>query len=107
MPKQATTKVSVPPLTLEGHPFYGMVLDKEQAVFRDAVWDESVRIVFVNAKAGTGKTTIAVATSVLMVQYGKYDELVYVVHSVGDAQGALPGTISEKSAVLHEPLYQA
>lgn len=108
MPRQAANKnCSSPPVTLESHPFYGMALDEEQKKFRDAIWDESARIIFVNAKAGTGKTTIAVATSVLMVQYGKYDELVYVVHSVGDAQGYLPGTISEKSAVLHEPLYQA
>ena len=108
MPRQAANKnCSSPPVTLESHPFYGMVLDEEQKKFRDAIWDEAARIIFVNAKAGTGKTTIAVATSVLMVQYGKYDELFCVVPSVGDAQGYMPGTISEKRAVLHEPLYQA
>lgn len=62
---------------------------------------------FCNAKAGSGKTTIAVATAVMAIKYRKYDELFYIMHSVGDAQGFLPGTISEKSSVWFEPLYQA
>lgn len=96
-----------PPSSLEGHAFYGLRLDEEQKKFRDAIYDPSKEIIFVNAKAGTGKTTIAVATSILMCRYHLYDDIVYVVHSVGDAQGYLPGTISEKSSVLFEPLYQA
>lgn len=60
-----------------------------------------------DAKAGSGKTTIAVATAVMAVKYHRYDEIYYVMHSVGDAQGFLPGTISEKSSVWFEPLYQA
>lgn len=43
----------------------------------------------------------------MAVKYRKYDEIYYVMHSVGDAQGFLPGTISEKSSVWFEPLYQA
>lgn len=60
-----------------------------------------------DAKAGSGKTTIAVVTAVMAVKYRRYDEIYYVMHSVGDAQGFLPGTISEKSSVWFEPLYQA
>lgn len=96
-----------PPKTLEGHIFYGLQLDEDQQRFRDAIWNDDVEIVFVDAKAGSGKTTIAVATSVMAVKYKKYDEIYYVMHSVGDAQGFLPGTISEKSSVWFEPLYQA
>lgn len=84
-----------------------MKLDQEQQAFRDAIWDPQKEIVFVDAPAGTGKTLIAVATSVLMVRYGLCGDIVYVMHSVGDAQGFLPGTISEKSSVWFEPLYQA
>lgn len=96
-----------PPKTLDGHIFYGLQLDPSQKEFRDAIWDDNIDIVFVDAKAGSGKTTIAVATSVLAVKHRKYDELFYIMHSVGDAQGFLPGTISEKSSVWFEPLYQA
>lgn len=96
-----------PPEKLDGHIFYGLALDPEQTAFRDAIWDEGKEVVFVDAPAGTGKSLISVATSVLMVRSHRYDEIVYVMHSVGDAQGFLPGTISEKSSVWFEPLYQA
>ena len=83
------------------------MLDEEQKHFREAIWNDDIEIVFVDAKAGSGKTTISVATAVMAVKYKKYDEIYYVMHSVGDAQGFLPGTISEKSSVWFEPLYQA
>ena len=83
------------------------MLDEEQKRFREAIWNDDIEIVFVDAKAGSGKTTISVATAVMAVKYKKYDEIYYVMHSVGDAQGFLPGTISEKSSVWFEPLYQA
>lgn len=86
---------------------YGMKLDDGQIKFRDAIYDSDIEIVFCNACAGSGKTTIAVSTAVLMHEYGLYDNIVYVVHSVGDAQGYLPGNITQKSSVLFEPLYQA
>lgn len=95
-----------PPRELEDT-LYGLVLDESQKVFRDAIYDTSKEIVFCNACAGSGKTTIAICMSVLMHDYGMYDNIVYVVHSVGDAQGYLPGNITQKSSVLFEPLYQA
>lgn len=95
------------PERLDDHIFFGMRLDEQQTAFRDAIWDDSKRIVFSNSRSGTGKTTIAVATALLLCQYRRYDSIVYVMHSVGDAQGFLPGTISEKSSVWFEGLYQA
>lgn len=92
---------------MDGHIFYGLQLDEDQKKFREAIWNDDIEIVFVDAKAGSGKTTIAVITAVMAVKYKKYDEIFYVMHSVGDAQGFLPGTISEKSSVWFEPLYQA
>lgn len=107
MAKKRNENYNDPPKDLQGHIFFGMTLDPDQEKFRDAIWNPEIDIVFCDAKAGSGKTTIAVATSILMVDYHLYDDIVYVMHSVGDAQGFLPGTISEKSSVWFEPLYQA
>lgn len=96
-----------PPENLDEHIFYGMKLDEHQKKFRDAIYNEDKKIVFCNSIAGSGKTTIAIATAVLMCKYHLYNNIVYVMHSVGDAQGFLPGTISEKSSVWFEGLYQA
>lgn len=98
-----------PPKTLEDHPFFGLKLDEEQRDFRDAIWSDDYDIIFANAKAGTGKTTLAVAVAILLVEYGKYSGVYYIteagVHEM--KQGLLPGSIEEKSAPLFAPLYQA
>lgn len=107
MARKKTFNYDNPPEKLSDHIFFGLELDEDQAAFRDAIWDSSKEIVFVNAKSGAGKSLIAVATSVLMVRCHRYDELVYIMHSVGDPHGFLPGTISEKSSVWFEALYQA
>ena len=96
------------PISLKDEPFYGFELDDQQKIFRDAIWDNKKLIVFCNARAGTGKTFIATATANLLVQYGLYDGIVYVVSSYGESrQGFLPGDITEKSEVYFEPFYQA
>ena len=96
------------PKTLKKHPVYGFKLDEQQSEFRDAIWDESKLIVFANARAGTGKTLIAVATANLLVQYGKYDGIVYIVSPVQESKsGFLPGDADEKTRVYAEPLYDA
>lgn len=98
-----------PPKTLKDHPFFGLKLDKEQEAFRDAIWDDRYKIVFCDAKSGSGKTTVAVATALLLCEYGKYNGVMYVVaggvHEY--KQGLLPGSLEEKSAPLFAPLYQA
>lgn len=43
------------PETLADYPFYGLKLDDEQKIFRDAIWDKGKDIVFCNSKAGTDK----------------------------------------------------
>ena len=63
---------------------------------------------FANAKAGTGKTLIAVATANLLVQYGRYDGIVYTSSPTQEAKlGFLPGEIADKVAVYSEPLLGA
>ena len=43
-----------PPKTI-GDLFYGLQLDEEQLTFANAIWSPENDIVFVDAKAGTGK----------------------------------------------------
>lgn len=96
------------PKTLSGHPFYGLDLDEQQIEFRDAIWNPDNLIVFANSKAGTGKTLVAVATANLLVQYGLYDGIVYVVSPVQEEKsGFLPGDADNKTRVYTAPLYDA
>ena len=88
------------PQTLDEHPFYGLFLDEEQKAFRDAIWDPEKLIVFCNAKAGTGKTLIATATANLLVQYGRYDGIVYISSPTQEGKlGFLPGEIADKVSI--------
>ena len=116
MPRKSTSRGTEikqekidPPQTLKDHPFFGLKLDAEQEAFRDAIWDDKYSVVFSNSKAGTGKTTLAVATAMLLVEYGKFSGIYYMteagVHEF--KQGLLPGSLEEKSAPLFAPLYQA
>lgn len=102
------TVVGDAPKTLKDSMFYGIKLDDQQKEFRDAIWNQDKLIVFANARAGTGKTLIAVATANLLVQYGRYDGIVYIVSPVQESKsGYLPGTADEKTRVYAEPLYDA
>lgn len=88
--------------------FYGFKLDNEQKIFRDAIWSQDVDIVFVNSKAGVGKTFVAAGTANLLVAYGRYKNIVYIMSPYGERkQGWLPGTLTEKSSVYFEAFYQA
>lgn len=96
------------PQTLEGQPFYKLALDEQQKAFRDAIWSPDTDIVFCNAGAGTGKTTIAAGTAKMLVDYRRYGQIIYIMSPCGDRkQGWLPGTITEKSSVYFEAFYQA
>ena len=96
------------PETLKEHPFYGFSLDENQTILRDAIWDKQKKLIFCNARAGTGKTLMSFATANLLYEYGFYDGIIYIVSPYGEAkQGFLPGDITEKSEVYFEPIYQA
>lgn len=106
--KNTTDFSSDRPPKVIGDAFYGLQLDEEQLAFANAIWNPDIDIVFVDAKAGTGKTTIAVGVANLLVHYGFFDELIYIMSPYGERkQGWLPGTITEKSSVYFEALYQA
>lgn len=90
--------------------FYGLILDEGQEKFVQAVLSPENSIVFCNAKAGTGKTTIAIGVANLIVQDKRndIDGIVYIVSPYGEQkQGFLPGSVTEKSEVYFEPAYQA
>ncbi len=106
--KNTTDFSSDRPPKVIGDAFYGLQLDEEQLAFANSIWNPDIDIVFVDAKAGTGKTTIAVGVANLLVHYGFFDELIYIMSPYGERkQGWLPGTITEKSSVYFEALYQA
>lgn len=83
--------------------FFGFAakLTPEQRIYVDSIFDN--RITFVNAKSGTGKTTLAVAAAKLI---GK--PLVYVFSPVEEGRmGFRPGTQREKEAAYITPLTDA
>lgn len=106
--KTITVTTNDIPETLSEHPFYGIELDEEQKIMANTIWNPNIDIVFVNAKAGCGKTIVATGVANLLVQYGLFDSIVYIMSPYGERkQGWLPGTITEKSSVYFEAFYQA
>lgn len=96
------------PKIIDGRPFYNLDLDEDQKKFVNAILNPDNTIVFCNAKAGTGKTTISMGTADILVKHNQYDGIVYICSAYGEkAQGYLPGSITEKSEVYFEPAYQA
>ena len=90
--------------------FYGMTLDEEQIAFVEAIKNPEKSIVFCDAPAGTGKTTLAMGAAQILVQdkRNELEGIVYIVSPYGEQkQGYLPGSITEKSEVYYEPAYQA
>jgi len=81
--------------------FFNIKLTKEQRNFADAIFDKTV--VFVNARSGSGKTTVAVGCAKVM---GK--PLHYIFPTVEEgALGYSKGSIQEKEAKYTTPLLDA
>ena len=96
------------PKNLDDSLFYGIDLDDEQKVFANAIWNPENLIVFCDAKAGTGKTTIATGVANMLVQYGIYDGIVYIAAPVQEEKlGYMPGDIQSKTSQYFDSLYQA
>lgn len=96
------------PRTLDDHPFYGIELDSQQREFANAIWDPENLIVFCDAKAGTGKTTIATGVANMLVKYGLYNGIVYIAAPVQEEKlGYMPGDIQSKTSQYFDSLYQA
>lgn len=93
------------PQTLTDHTFYGLELTDEQKHFRDAIWNPDKHIVLCDSCAGSGKTTVAVATACLLYQYGIVDECFYIRTNSSERLGFLPGDLSSKEKPYMRPLY--
>ena len=90
--------------------FYGLILDEQQEIFVNAILNLDKTIVFCNAVAGTGKTTLAMGAANKLVKDNRneLDGIVYIVSPYGEQkQGYLPGSVTEKSEVYFEPAHQA
>ena len=99
---------SDPPETLNDRPFFDMDLDPDQKIFRDAIWDPNILAVVCNARAGTGKTVIAVGVALLLYQYSRYDGIVYIISpTMEQKQGFIPGGPEDKNAPYQQPLCEA
>lgn len=94
------------PETLENHPFYGLdCSDEEQVYYRDCLWDRNVHLVLVDAVAGSGKTTLAVAVALMYVKYGICNEAFYVRTPSSEGRiGFLPGDRADKEKYYMSPL---
>lgn len=88
----------------------GFNLSEEQKKFRDAIYSPDIDIVLCEARSGSGKTSVAIATACLMVECGLYNNILYCFSTSGgvfEKNGFLPGTIEEKEAGFYEPCMQA
>lgn len=76
-------------------------LTQEQREYVDSIFDNQVTIV--NAKAGSGKTTLAVACAALLQK-----PLIYIFAPVEEGKmGFRPGSQQEKEAEYYQPLIDA
>ncbi|MFZ4454301.1 PhoH family protein [Salibacterium aidingense] len=89
--------------TYRGTLFFGFAdkLTDEQREYVDSIFDN--QLTFVNAKAGTGKTTLAVAAARLLDK-----PLIYTFSPVEEgALGYTPGSVEEKETKYIQPLLDA
>ena len=106
--RAVTNEYGEAPKIIDDRPFYEFTLDDDQKNFVNAILNPDNTIVFCNARAGTGKTTLAIGTADILVKHNEYEGIVYICSAYGEkAQGYLPGSITEKSEVYFEPAYQA
>lgn len=84
-------------------------LEQEQLEYIKAIWNPKNTGVFVNAKAGASKTSIAIGMGLLMTrEFQMYDKMYYIINPATevDSIGFLPGTAEAKAAEFMTPLYQ-
>jgi phosphate starvation-inducible protein PhoH len=96
------------PQNLDDHIFYGLTLDDDQKHFVNSIWDHRKTAIICNAKAGTGKTTLALGVANLLYHYGLYDKIIYIISPTQEQrQGFLPGDQASKTEPYMQPLVDA
>jgi phosphate starvation-inducible protein PhoH len=89
------------PLPKAGELFFGIKLTSEQREYADSIFDNILTIC--NAKAGTGKSTVAVGCAKLLNQ-----PLYYIMSPTQEkVLGFLPGGLEDKQAPYATPLLDA
>lgn len=82
--------------------------NKEQLFFSNAIIEERYQILVVDAKAGSGKTLLALSGAMKMIRKKQYSKIVYIRNSIesvdrGEDVGYLSGN-EEKFAIYNHPL---
>lgn len=79
----------------------------EQRLALDLLMDEDVKLVTLKGKAGCGKTLLAIASAVELLNKQKYNNILIArpTVSMGKEIGFLPGDIDEKLKPWMQPIY--
>lgn len=89
---------------------FNVLKDKHQYAYMQSLWSPTdiVQSVFVNAKAGTGKTTLAIAAGIYAIENQEYDKLIYIRNALPvREQGFLKGDLTQKEEIYFLPLLDA
>ncbi len=83
-------------------------LNKEQLFFSNAINNPYYNVIVVDAKAGSGKTLLALSGAIKRVRKKDYQKIIYIRNSIesldkGEDVGYLPG-YEEKFAIYNHPL---
>lgn len=83
-------------------------LNKEQLFFSNAILSMFYNVLIVEAKAGSGKTLLALSGALKLVRKKMYQRIIYIRNSIesldkGEDVGYLPG-LEEKFAIYNHPL---
>ena len=83
-------------------------LNKEQLFFSDAILDHLYNVLIVEAKAGSGKTLLALSGALKLVRQKHFLKIIYIRNSIesldkGEDVGYLPG-LEEKFRIYNHPL---
>lgn len=89
---------------------FNVLADKHQYSYCQSLWasPSTVQAVFVEAKAGCGKTALAAMCGAYALEKGEYDRMIYIRNTVSIRdQGFLPGDLAAKEAPFMEPFIQS
>lgn len=84
-------------------------INKEQKFFSNAILEDHANVILCDAKAGSGKTLLALSAAMRLVKLKKYSKILYIRNSIestdkGEEVGFLPG-LETKFEIYNHPLY--
>lgn len=84
-------------------------INKEQKFFSNAILEGHANVILCDAKAGSGKTLLALSAAMRLVKLKKYSKILYIRNSIestdkGEDVGYLPG-LETKFEIYNHPLY--